>query len=62
MEDILKNQQIPLTRVVDPKTGQVYYSPQATIYNDRTQPSTTVLKNVIVDSATTASYIDGGKF
>jgi hypothetical protein len=62
MEDILKNQQIPLTRVVDPKTGQVYYSPQTSVYNDRTQVGSTVLKNVIVDSATTASYIDGGKF
>ena len=59
MEDILKNQQIPLTRVTDPKTGQVYYSPQATIYNDRTQPITTILKDVIVDQANSsisASY------
>jgi len=59
MEDILKNQQIPLTKVTDPKTGQVYYSPQATIYNDRTQPSTTLLKDVIVDQANSsisASY------
>jgi len=59
MEDILKNQQIPLTRVVDPKTGQVYYSPQTSVYNDRTQFGPTVLKNVIVDNAISASYFSG---
>ena len=62
MEDILRNEQIPLTRVVDPKTGQVYYSPQSTVYGNKTQVGPTILKDVIVDSANTSSYINGGTF
>lgn len=62
MEDILKNQQIPFTRVIDPKTGQIYYSPQSYIYKDKTQTPITILKNIIVDNASTSSYIDGGTF
>jgi len=62
MEPLLKNQQIPLTKVIDPKTGQVYYSPQSIVYNDKTQVGPTILKDVIVDNATTSSYINGGEF
>jgi len=59
MEDFLNNQQIPLVRVIDPNTGQEYYSPAATVYDDRNGPNPTILKNVIVDQALTASYFDG---
>jgi hypothetical protein len=59
MEDFLNNQQIPLVRVIDPNTGQEYYSPAATVYDDRNGPNPTVLKNVLVDKAVTASYLDG---
>jgi hypothetical protein len=59
MEDFLNNQQIPLVRVIDPNTGQEYYSPAATVYDDRNGPNPTILKNILVDQAATASYIDG---
>jgi hypothetical protein len=64
MEQFLKNQQIPLVQVIDPATGQQYYVPEATVYDDRNGPNPTFLKSVIVDSAsyaTTASYsLNGG--
>ena len=56
MEKLLKNQQIPLTQVIDPNTGQAYYSPQNVVYQDKNNTGVTYLKNVIVDSATSASY------
>jgi hypothetical protein len=59
MEDFLNNQQIPLVRVINPNTGQEYYSPAATVYDDRNGPNPTILKNILVDQAATASYIDG---
>ena len=64
MEQFLKNQQIPLVQVIDPNTGQQYYAPASTVYDDRNGPNPTVLKSVIIDSAsyaTTASYaLNGG--
>ena len=59
MEKFLKNQQIPLTQVIDPNTGQVYYAPQNVVYQDKNNTGVTYLKNVIVDQATTASYFSG---
>jgi len=56
MEKFLKNQPIPLTQVIDPSTGQAYYSPQNVVYDDKNGAGPTTLKNVIVDSATSASY------
>jgi hypothetical protein len=56
MEKFLKNQQIPLTQVIDPNTGQVYYSPQNVVYQDKIDKGATYLKDVIVDSSTSASY------
>jgi hypothetical protein len=56
MEKFLNNQQIPLTQVIDPTTGQVYYAPQNVVYDDKNDSSPTTLKGVIVDSATSASY------
>lgn len=56
MEKFLNNQQIPLVRVIDPSTGQEYYSPEATVYDDRNGPIPTILKSVVVDQATSASY------
>jgi hypothetical protein len=68
MEKFLQNQQIPLTQVIDPNTGQVYYSPENVVYQDKNNTGPTYLRNVIVDSSTsaslalTASYINGGTF
>ena len=59
MEKFLKNQQIPLTQVTDPNTGQVYYSPQNVVYNDKNGNGPQYLRNVIVDQANTASYFSG---
>jgi hypothetical protein len=56
MEKFLKNQPIPLTQVVDPNTGQVYYSPQNVVYQDKNNTGPTTLKDVIVDSSISASY------
>jgi len=56
MEKFLKNQQIPLTQVIDPNTGQAYYAPQNVVYQDKNNTGVTSLKGVIVDSAITASY------
>jgi hypothetical protein len=56
MEKFLNNQQIPLTQVIDPSTGQVYYAPQNVVYDDKNDSGPTTLKDVIVDSATSASY------
>jgi hypothetical protein len=59
MEKFLKNQQIPLTQVVDPNTGQAYYAPQNVVYQDKIDKGATYLKDVIVDQAITASYFSG---
>ena len=59
MEKFLKNQQIPLTQVIDPNTGQQYYAPASTVYDDRNGPNPTVLKSIIVDQAISASYFSG---
>lgn len=56
MEKFLKNQQIPLTQVIDPSTGQAYYSPQNVVYQDKNNTGVTYLKNVIVDTSISASY------
>jgi hypothetical protein len=56
MEKFLKNQQIPLTQVIDPSTGQAYYAPQNVVYQDKNNTGPTTLKDVIVDNATSASY------
>jgi hypothetical protein len=56
MEQFLNNQQIPLVQVIDPNTGQQYYAPAATVYNDRNGPNPTLLDGVTVDQATSASY------
>jgi hypothetical protein len=56
MEKFLKDQQIPLTQVIDPNTGQAYYAPQNVVYQDKNNTGVTYLKNVRVDSAITASY------
>lgn len=68
MEKLLKNQQIPLTQVIDPKTGQIYYSPQNVVYDQKNNSGPQYLKNVIVDSTISASYaltasyaLNGGK-
>jgi hypothetical protein len=59
MEKFLKNQQIPLTQVIDPSTGQAYYAPQNVVYNDKVDSGPTYLRDVIVDQANTASYFSG---
>jgi hypothetical protein len=59
MEKLLKNQQIPLTQVIDPNTGQIYYSPQNVVYQDKNNTGATYLRDVIVDQAVTASYFSG---
>jgi len=59
MEQFFSNQQIPLVQVIDPNTGQQYYVPAATAYNDRNGPNPTILKSVTVDQAISASYISG---
>jgi hypothetical protein len=59
MEKFLKNQQIPLTQVIDPNTGQAYYAPQNVVYQDKNNTGATYLKDVIVDQAITASYFSG---
>ena len=56
MEKFLNNQQIPLTQVIDPNTGQVYYAPQNVVYDDKNDSGPTTLKDVIVDSAISSSY------
>ena len=59
MEQLLKNQQIPLTRVTDPSTGKEYYSPENIIYDNKNNSGPTTLQGVIVDqanSAISASY------
>ena len=56
MEKFLQNQQIPLTQVIDPNTGQAYYSPQNVVYKDKNNTGVTYLRDVIVDSSTSASY------
>jgi len=56
MEQLLKNQQIPLTRVIDPNTGKEYYSPENIIYDNKNNSSLTTLQGVIVDQAISASY------
>lgn len=56
MEKLLKNQQIPLTQVIDPETGQVYYSPQNVVYDQKNNNGPQYLKNVIVDSTISSSY------
>ena len=56
MEQLLKNQQIPLTRVTDPTTGKEYYSPENIIYDDKNNSGPTTLQGVIVDQAISASY------
>ena len=59
MEKFLKNQQIPLTQVIDPNTGQAYYAPHTVVYQDKIDKGATYLKDVIVDQAITASYFSG---
>jgi hypothetical protein len=59
MEKFLKNQQIPLTQVIDPNTGQAYYSTQNVVYQDKNNTGVTYLKNVIVDQAISSSYFSG---
>jgi len=59
MEKFLKNQQIPLTQVIDPNTGQAYYAPQNVVYQDKIDKGATYLKDVIVDQAVSASYFSG---
>ena len=59
MEKFLKNQQIPLTQVIDPNTGQAYYAPQNVVYQDKNNTGATYLRDVIVDQAVTASYFSG---
>jgi hypothetical protein len=59
MQQFKKDQQIPLTQVIDPNTGQVYYSPQNVVYNDKNGNGPQYLRNVIVDQAITASYFSG---
>jgi hypothetical protein len=56
MEKFLNNQQIPLTRVIDPNTGREYYSPENIIYDDKNYSGPTTLHGVIVDQAISASY------
>ena len=56
MEKFLNNQQIPLTRVIDPNTGREYYSPENIIYDDKNYSGPTTLQGVIVDQAISASY------
>jgi hypothetical protein len=56
MERLLKNQQIPLVQVIDPISGQQYYSPESAIYTTSTDSNPIVLKNVIVDQAATSSF------
>jgi len=51
MEQLLKNQQIPLTRVTDPSTGKEYYSPENIIYDNKNNPGPTTLQGIIVDQA-----------
>jgi len=59
MERLLKNQQIPLVQVIDPISGQQYYAPESAIYTTSTDSNPVVLKNVVVDQATSASYFSG---
>ena len=59
MEKFLKNQQIPLTQVIDPNTGQAYYAPQNVVYDDKVDSGPTYLRDVIVDQAVSASYFSG---
>ena len=59
MERLLKNQQIPLVQVIDPISGQQYYSPESAIYTTSTDSNPVILKNVTVDQATSASYVSG---
>jgi hypothetical protein len=59
MEQLLNNQQIPLVQVIDPNTGQQYYAPAATVYNDRNGPNPTLLNSVTVNQAISASYFSG---
>jgi hypothetical protein len=59
MERLLKNQQIPLVQVIDPISGQQYYSPESAIYTTSTDSNPIVLKNVVVDQATSSSYFSG---
>lgn len=59
MEKFLNNQQIPLTRVIDPNTGRAYYAPQNVVYDDKNDSGPTILKDVIVDQAVSASYLSG---
>jgi hypothetical protein len=59
MEKFLKNQQIPLTQVIDPNTGQAYYSPQNVVYDEKNNNGPQYLRNVIVDQAVSASYFSG---
>lgn len=56
MEKFLNNQQIPLVQVIDPNTGRAYYAPQNVVYDDKNDSGPTTLKDVIVDSAASASY------
>jgi len=59
MEQLLKNQQIPLTRVIDPSTGKEYYSPENIIYDNKNNSGLTTFQGVIVDQANSsisASY------
>jgi hypothetical protein len=56
MEKFLNNQQIPLTRVIDPNTGREYYSPENITYDDKNYSGPTTLQGVIVDQAISASY------
>jgi hypothetical protein len=56
MEKFLNNQQIPLVQVIDPNTGRAYYAPQNVVYDDKNNSGPTTLKDVIVDSAASASY------
>ena len=51
MEQLLKNQQIPLTRVIDPTTGREYYSPENIIYDNKNNSGPTTLQGIIVDQA-----------
>jgi hypothetical protein len=59
MERLLKNQQIPLVQVIDPISGQQYYSPESAIYTTSTDSNPVILKNVVVDQATSSSYFSG---
>lgn len=62
MEKFLKNQQIPLTQVIDPNTGQAYYSTQNVVYQDKNNTGVTYLRDntTIGEMSTVVPTITGG--